>query len=285
MSILQSLSLHLGPSVLYVDETQHWVLKYAERLHPAEVFRPTALCSALNLLEPLDPQLANGERREAVLAPDALSTPRALLLLDLDADGLELRPCDDSAALEEPLVNVRAALEGEVAAADDGGAVEAEDVAGDDARHAEGEADGVAGLHEVGAAVDVEGDVVRGLGGEKREELADRVGDGGGLGGGSLLGVEGEGVGLGGLLGYCRGGLGGDGILCRLDDGRCGVEGAGADREEEGWREAGEGCPELQGGAQKCPAHDCGWCVWAKWTGCASNCFEMPSVHATVMRS
>jgi len=112
-----------------------------------------------------------------VLRPHGLRATSALLLLDLEADRLELGPGDDGAALEQAVVDVRGALECEVAGAENRGAVEAEDVAGHDAGHAEGQADLVAGLDEVGAAVDVDGDVVGWLGGEEGEEVLDGGGD------------------------------------------------------------------------------------------------------------
>lgn len=132
----------------------------------------------IHLLRRLDLQLADRQRRVSVLRTDPLRATSALLLLDLDSHGFQLGAGDDGAALEETFIDVWCALEGEVARSEHRGAVETQNVARDNAGHAEGEADVVTGLNEVRAAVDVDGDVVGGLGGEEGEQVANGVGDG-----------------------------------------------------------------------------------------------------------
>lgn len=192
------------------------------------------------LLQVLDVQLRHPQDGVPVLALGLPLAPLPPLLLDLDAQGLGLDPQDGGAALKDPLVDVGAALHGVVAAADDAGAVEAEDVAREDAGHAEWEADLVALLDEVGEAMDVDGDVVARLGGEEGQEVLHRVGDGGG-GSGRVALLEGQGAdlagrGVGGVVAH-----GGDG----LDDGSGAVERAGGPREwEDGGGRSETGCAE-----------------------------------------
>lgn len=113
-----------------------------------------------------------------MLALNSLRFPIPPLCLNLLPHRLSLNAQNRSLALEEPLVDVRRSPESQIAGAEDAGAREAQDVSGDDARHAEGEADVVAPRDEVGDAVDVDGDVVGGLGGEDGEEGADGVREG-----------------------------------------------------------------------------------------------------------
>ncbi|KAG4218888.1 hypothetical protein PC116_g32632, partial [Phytophthora cactorum] len=106
-----------------------------------------------------------------MLTGDPSGLPIAALRLDLDPEGLGLDAEDGSAALEQGRVDVRGADEGVVPRAQSRRAVEPQDVPRQDVVHEEGQADAVAFGHEVRAAVDQDGDVVRGLRAEKREEL------------------------------------------------------------------------------------------------------------------
>lgn len=108
-----------------------------------------------------------------MLTPNGLLLPAPPLLLHLEPHRLALDAQHRRRAVEQPLVQVGGAAERQVAAAEDRGAGQAEYGAGNDARHAEGEADVVARRHEVGIAVDVDGRVVGGLGGQDGEEGAD----------------------------------------------------------------------------------------------------------------
>lgn len=155
-----------------------------------------------------------------MLALGLPAPPLPPLLLDLDAEGLRLGAHDGRATLKHPLVDVRRALQGEVAATENARAVQAQHVARLHAGHTEGQTDLVALADEVGEAVDVHGDVMLGLGGEKGEESLDRVGYGGGRRRGMAL-LEGQGPRLlrrrvGGILDVSLG----DG----LDDGARRVE-------------------------------------------------------------
>ncbi len=164
-----------------------------------------------------------------MLAPDGPLATLSPLLLGLDAQGFRLDTEHGGTALEDALVNMRGTLHGVVAATDYAGAVETEDITGEDTGHAERQTDLVALLHEVGEAMNVDGNVVAWLSGEEGEQVADGVGDGGwGLGRVALL--EGErtdvvGGGVGGVVDVLRRLL----LLVEdgLDDGGGAVEGAG----------------------------------------------------------
>lgn len=121
----------------------------------------------LNLFRAVDLQLANSQCRVAVLALDRLHLPLPPLRLFLEPHGLTFSTRHHSSALVKPLVDEWRALEGVVSATDDGRSVETEDVAGYDTGHLEREADAVAWRDEVGASVDVEGNVVAWLGGQE----------------------------------------------------------------------------------------------------------------------
>lgn len=95
-------------------------------------------------------------------------SPLSPLLLDLDPEGFGLGADDDGPALKDSLVDVRGTLHGVIPAAEDARAVQAQHVTGDDAGHAEGQTDLVAFADKVGETVDVDGDVVVRLRGEKR---------------------------------------------------------------------------------------------------------------------
>ena len=76
-----------------------------------------------------------------------------LLRLHNHAHRLPLDPHDNRPADKQSLVYVRRSAERVVAAADQAGAVEADDGAGGRVGHVEGQAEGVAGCEEVGARV------------------------------------------------------------------------------------------------------------------------------------
>jgi hypothetical protein len=120
-----------------------------------------------------------------MLTADLLLPPLPPLGLNLNDHGPTIDAHDPDPTLKEPLIEivglggavavvalggVGAGLEGVVARPEQGGAVEAQDVAGEHAVHVEGEAEGVAGGQEVGEAVDVGGDVVGFLRGQVWEE-------------------------------------------------------------------------------------------------------------------
>ncbi len=130
--------------------------------------------SALELFQLVDLELADAEDRVCVLALDHLLPPDALLLLDDDLHGLRLRGQHHGAALEQALVDVRSALERQIAAAQHASAVEPQDVPGHDTLHAEGQAQHVARGHQVRPRVHVDGDVVPWLGGEEGEKRSYR---------------------------------------------------------------------------------------------------------------
>ena len=88
-----------------------------------------------------------------MLARNRLLPPAAALLLDDGAHGLGLGPRHHGAALKQALVDVRRALQRVVAAADDAGAVQPQNIPRRDAGHLEGEADAVAFCHQVDAGV------------------------------------------------------------------------------------------------------------------------------------
>lgn len=95
-----------------------------------------------------------------MLTPHSLDFPIPLLGLLHDPDRLALRPQDRSPTLEDPLIQIRRPLERVVSASDDGSPVEAQHVAGTHVRHLERETHRVALGYEVGARVDMCGDVV-----------------------------------------------------------------------------------------------------------------------------
>lgn len=129
-----------------------------------------------NSLGALELEIRDAEYRVLVLALDRLVAPLPPLGLDLDAQGLRLGARDGGAALEQALVEVGGALEGVVARAQAGGAVQAQHVAREDAGHLEGQADPVARLHQVRAPPDVRRDVVARLRLEQGQQLADGLG-------------------------------------------------------------------------------------------------------------
>ena len=127
-----------------------------------------------------------------MLTPHRLHPPLPPLRLLLHHHRRAVHAQHPHPTLKQPLVQIvrlarplgvvclgalRARFQGVVAAAEEGGAVQAQDVTGRDAWHVEGEAERVAGGEEVGEAVDVRGYVVRGLGGEVGEEVLDGFGE------------------------------------------------------------------------------------------------------------
>lgn len=158
----------------------------------------------VKLLWCLHLQLANSQDRVSMLTPHRLHLSVPPLRLFLEAHRLRLDTYNGGPALIQPLVNIRGLvgsgfpvevgrLKGEVARAQDGGTVETEDVSREDTRHLERQAHAVAERDKVGTPVDVDSDVVGGLGAQEREELFDDLRNGAGrlgwLGGGRLSGV------------------------------------------------------------------------------------------------
>ena len=152
---------------------------------PTPILRLT-LQRPLILLQTLHLQLANLEHGKPHLTKHMLGMPLPPLRLLLHAHRLRLNPHHPRPSREQPLVQIEdllgvvrgpldglGRLEGVVARANVGGAVEAQDVAGGDVGHQEGQADGVAFCDEVGPPVDVDGHVVRGLRVQQRQEGAD----------------------------------------------------------------------------------------------------------------
>lgn len=124
-----------------------------------------------------------------MFALDVLHMPLAPLRLLLDAQRLRLGAENAQTTLVHALVDVGRALERVVARAQDGGAVEAEDVARFYVGHEEGQSEVVAFREEVWPVVQVGGDVVRAL----RVEVWQLRGEGGGdFEGGLEDGWEGE---------------------------------------------------------------------------------------------
>jgi hypothetical protein len=168
MSFQNSISLHALP------------LSHHLRLTPLTLQRPLILPQTLNL------QLTNLEHRKPHLTKHMLRMPLPPLRLLLHAHRLRLNPHNPRPGRKQPLIQIvnllgvigspldgLGGLEGVVARPNVGGAVEAQDVAGGDVGHQEGQADGVAFCDEVGPPVDVEGHVVRGLRVQQRQEGAD----------------------------------------------------------------------------------------------------------------
>lgn len=157
--------------------------------HPIQA-HPTwrSLTPSLNLLQAPDPQLGDGQHREPVLTLHSLLPLLPLLALDLLPHRLTLDAQHGGFAFKQALVDERGAAEGQVAAAEDGGAGETQNGSRENAVHEEGEAHVVAGGDEVRVAVDVERRVVGGLSGKDGEQGADLLGEG--LVEGLLRGVE-----------------------------------------------------------------------------------------------
>jgi hypothetical protein len=126
-----------------------------------------AIQSPLNLLQPLDPQLAHAQDRILMLTPHRLHPPIPPLRLHLAPHRLSLGTQDPSPALEDPLIHPRRALERVVARAEERRAVQPQHVPRHHARHVEREPHGVADGRQVRLPVDVGADVVRGLHGEE----------------------------------------------------------------------------------------------------------------------
>lgn len=102
-------------------------------------------------------------------------SPLPPLRLDLDSQRLRLCTQDRSTALKRPLVDVGCTLHCVISAANDTGTIQAQDIAGDDARHLEWQANLVALLDKVGKAMDMDSDVVAWLSGEEGQKSLDRV--------------------------------------------------------------------------------------------------------------
>lgn len=143
----------------------------------------------LDLIQPPHPDVHDPQHGVFMLALDGAHAAVPPLLLLLDLHRLALDAHDARAALEQPLVQVvglagalgvvalgvvQAGLECEVPRAEDGGAVQAQDVPWCDAVHVEWQADDVAFGDEVGEAVHVGGDVMWSLGMEGGEERLHR---------------------------------------------------------------------------------------------------------------
>lgn len=142
-------------------------------------------------------------------------------------------------------------LQGEVSATNDTGTVETEDIAGLHARHAEGQADLVSLLDEVGEAVDVDGDVVSRLSGEEGEKVLDRVGNWGRRGFRVAL-LQGP---RSGLVRRRVRRIVDMSLRSSLDDGRSRGKPAGLNWREERGGKTRAGSSKLQQGAEKRPAH------------------------------
>lgn len=100
-----------------------------------------------------------------MLGLDMLLPPLPPLRLNRYPHGFRIHTQDRSPALKQALVDMRRPLHGEVAAAEDAGSIQAQDVAGQHAWHAGREADHIPFLHKIGETVDVDGYVVSWLGG------------------------------------------------------------------------------------------------------------------------
>lgn len=132
-----------------------------------------------------------------MLTLDNLPMPISLLLLLLELHRLRLNPHDPYTTLKQPFVQVirlpgslgvvafcirSACFEREVAAAEDRGPVEAQDVPWRDVLHVKGQAERVAFCDEVGEFMDVRYYVVRFLGMEFWKEILYGAGEDEGLG-------------------------------------------------------------------------------------------------------
>jgi hypothetical protein len=150
------------------------------RLNTLTLQRLLILPQTLNL------QLANLQHGKPHLTKHMLRMPLPPLRLLLHAHRLRLNPHNPRPSRKQPLIQIvnllsvvcgpldgLGGLEGVVARANVGGAVEPEHIAGGDVGHEEGQADGVAFCDEVGPPVDVDGHVVRGLRVQQRQEGAD----------------------------------------------------------------------------------------------------------------
>ncbi len=102
-----------------------------------------------------------------MLAFNCLLPPDTLLLLDDDAHGLRLGGNHDGAALKEALIDVRCALEREIAATKHAGAIEPQDVAGHHTLHPERQAEHVACSDEIELSMNMDRDIVSRLRGEE----------------------------------------------------------------------------------------------------------------------
>jgi hypothetical protein len=150
------------------------------------------LASQPNDFRPIEFEIRDTEYGVLVLALNRLVSPLPPLGLHLDAQRLAFGPCDGGPALEQALVDVGTSLEGVVPGAQRRGAVQAQHVAREDARHLERQADLVARLNKVRPAPDVCRDIVARLRAQQRQELGYRLGGLGrqGPGGLRLLGVQ-----------------------------------------------------------------------------------------------
>lgn len=177
----------------------HWIPIYTRRAVffslSLSIYSISIHLLTLNLLGALNLQIRNPQHRIPMLALDRPHPPVPPLRLLLGPQRLRLDTHNRRAALKQPLVNggdvLRAAglvgalgqgavarPEGVVAGTQHRRAVEPQHVAGDHARHQKGQADRVAGGDEVRTAVDVDGDVVRGLRAQERQELLDGLWEG-----------------------------------------------------------------------------------------------------------
>ncbi len=150
------------------------------------------LWPSLQLLQPLDLDLHDPQHRIAMLTAYMFLLPLPPLGLDLLHHGPTVHAHHTRPTLKEPVVQVirlagppavvvfrrvGAGLEGVVARAEQGGAVQPQDVPRLDAVHVEGQAQRVAFREEVGEAVDVGGDVVGSLRGQVEEQLLEGFGE------------------------------------------------------------------------------------------------------------
>lgn len=102
-------------------------------------------------------------------------SPLPPLRLNLDSQRLRLCTQDCSTALKRPLVDVGCTLHSIISATDDTGAVQAQDISGNNAGHLELQANLIALLDKVRKAMDMDSDVVAWLSGEEGQKSLDRV--------------------------------------------------------------------------------------------------------------
>jgi len=146
----------------------------------------------LQVVQSLDLDLHDPQHRVLVFAMHHLAMPIPSLLLLLVHHRARLQPHDPQPTLEQPFVQiirlprapgvvrlciVHAGLERVLARTQDAGAVEAKDVAWEDAVEVEGEPESVAFGQQIGEAVDVRDDVVRFLHAELGKEVLERFGE------------------------------------------------------------------------------------------------------------